>query len=115
MQLGCGTGFPAPAPTRTVLARGDWRIEVLAQGSGQIIVLLPSLGRGASDFDPIASRLVQAGYRVFPPQPRGICQSSGPLTGIDLHDYAGDLAAFIEHDNNGPAFPVLHAIRNRTV
>jgi pimeloyl-ACP methyl ester carboxylesterase len=113
MPLGCGTGFPAPAPTRTVLARGDWRIEVLAQGSGQIIVLLPSLGRGASDFDPIAARLAQAGYRVLRPQPRGIGRSSGPLTGIDLHDYAADVGAVIAHEDKGPAFVVGHAFGNR--
>jgi pimeloyl-ACP methyl ester carboxylesterase len=100
-------------PTRTVITRGDARIEVLAQGSGPVIVLLPSLGRGASDFDPIAARLAQAGYRVLRPQPRGIGQSSGPLTAIDLHGYAADVAAVIAHDNNGPAFVVGHAFGNR--
>ena len=85
--------------TRTVIARGDARIEVLAQGSGRVIVLLPSLGRGASDFDPIALRLAQAGHRVLRPQPRGIGQSLGPMTGIDLHDYAADIAAVITREN----------------
>jgi pimeloyl-ACP methyl ester carboxylesterase len=104
--------------TRIVIARGDARIEVLAQGSGPVIVLLPSLGRGASDFDPIAARLAQAGYRVLRPQPRGIGRSSGPLTGIDLHDYAADIAAVIAHEgksreSSGPAFVVGHAFGNR--
>jgi pimeloyl-ACP methyl ester carboxylesterase len=101
------------APTRTVIARGDVRIEILAQGRGPVIVLLPSLGRGASDFDPIAERLAQAGYRVLRPQPRGIGQSRGPLTGIDLHDYAADVAAVITHECKGPAFVVGHAFGNR--
>ena len=83
-------GHRVQPPTRTVIVRGDVRIEYwcknLAQGNGPIIVLLPSLGRGASDFDPIAERLARAGYRVLRPQPRGIGQSVGPLTGIDLHD-----------------------------
>jgi pimeloyl-ACP methyl ester carboxylesterase len=105
-------------PTRTVITRGDARIEVLAQGSGPVIVLLPSLGRGASDFDPIAARLAQAGYRVLRPQPRGIGQSSGPLTAIDLHDYAADIAAVMAQENTsreslGPAFVVGHAFGNR--
>jgi pimeloyl-ACP methyl ester carboxylesterase len=113
MPVGCGTGFPAQAPARTVIARGDVRIEVLAQGSGPVIVLLPSLGRGAADFDPIALRLAQAGNRVLRPQPRGIGRSSGPLTGIDLHDYAADVAAVIAHENKGPAFVVGHAFGNR--
>jgi pimeloyl-ACP methyl ester carboxylesterase len=107
------TAFGAPAPTHTIIARGDVRIEVLAQGSGPLIVLLPSLGRAASDFDSIATRLAQAGFRVLRPQPRGIGQSRGPLTGIDLHDYAADVAAVIAHDGNGAAFVVGHAFGNR--
>ena len=71
------------APTRSVIANGGVCIEVLAQGDGQgrVIVLLPSLGRGAADFEPIAERLAGAGYRVLRPQPRGIGQSSGPAHG----------------------------------
>ena len=71
------------APTRSVIANGGVCIEVLAQGDGQgrVIVLLPSLGRGAADFGPIAERLAGAGYRVLRPQPRGIGQSSGPAHG----------------------------------
>jgi pimeloyl-ACP methyl ester carboxylesterase len=96
-----------------VSARGDVTIEVLAQGSGPVVVLLPSLGRGAGDFDAIAEQLAGAGYRVLRPQPRGIGQSRGPMTGIDLHDYAADVAAVIEHENNGAAFVVGHAFGNR--
>ena len=76
-------------------------------------MLLPSLGRGASDFDPIAWRLAQAGFRALRPQPRGIGGSRGPMTGIDLHDYAADLAAVIDHDGSEPAFVVGHAFGNR--
>jgi pimeloyl-ACP methyl ester carboxylesterase len=107
------TGFGAQEPTHTVIAHGDVRIEILAQGSGPIIVLLPSLGRGAADFDGIAARLAQAGFRVLRPQPRGIGQSAGPLTGIDLHDYAADVAAVIAHADKGAAFVVGHAFGNR--
>jgi pimeloyl-ACP methyl ester carboxylesterase len=35
------------------------------------------------------------------------------MTGIDLHDYAADIAAVIEGDRNGPAFVVGHAFGNR--
>ena len=111
---GNGTrGKPAQAPTRRMIARGDVRIEVLAQGEGNVIVLLPSLGRGAGDFDAVAERLAGAGYRVLRPQPRGIGGSRGPLAGIDLHDCAADVAAVIAQDNNGPAFVVGHAFGNR--
>jgi pimeloyl-ACP methyl ester carboxylesterase len=104
---------PAHAVTRTVMVRGDTQIEILAQGEGPLAVLLPSLGRGAADFDEIAERLADAGLRVLRPEPRGIGQSRGSMTGIDLHDYAADVAAVIEHDRNGPALVVGHAFGNR--
>ena len=99
--------------TRAIVARGNTRIEVLSQGSGPLIVLLPSLGRGAEDFDQIAVELAMAHFRVLRPQPRGIGQSTGPLTGITLHDYADDVAAAIEQAKGGPAFVVGHAFGNR--
>jgi len=99
--------------TRAMVARGDVRIEVLGQGSGPLVVLLPSLGRGAEDFDEVAGRLATAGFRVLRPQPRGIGASHGPLTGITLHDYANDIAAVLEDARGGPAFVVGHAFGNR--
>ena len=57
---------------RIMVARGDARLEVLVQGKGPTIVMLPSLGRGASDFDAIADQLADAGFRVLRPEPRGI-------------------------------------------
>jgi pimeloyl-ACP methyl ester carboxylesterase len=99
--------------TRTIVIRGDTRIDVLSQGSGPLIVLLPSLGRGVEDFDGIAVALATARFRVLRPQPRGIGASQGPLTGITLHDYADDVAAVIEQAKGGPAFVVGHAFGNR--
>jgi pimeloyl-ACP methyl ester carboxylesterase len=96
-----------------MVTRGDARLEVLAQGEGPTIVLLPSLGRGATDFVPIAEHLADAGFRVLRPQPRGIGQSTGPWQNVKLEDLAADIAAVIEHDNNGPAFVVGHAFGNR--
>jgi pimeloyl-ACP methyl ester carboxylesterase len=101
------------AVAHTLIRRGDTQIEILSQGSGPLIVLLPSLGRGAEDFDAIAARVAAAGFCVLRPQPRGIGQSKGPLTGIDLHDYANDVVAVIEHAANGPAFVVGRAFGNR--
>jgi pimeloyl-ACP methyl ester carboxylesterase len=99
--------------TRTLISRGEVQIEVLRQGSGPLVVLLPSLGRGAADFDIIAERVAAAGFRVLRPQPRGIGASRGPLTGIDLDDYAADVAAAIEQEGNGTAFVAGHAFGNR--
>jgi pimeloyl-ACP methyl ester carboxylesterase len=99
--------------SRTIVTRDEAQIEVLAQGQGHPIVLLPSLGRGASDFDAIAERLAAASFRALRPQPRGIGASRGAMTGIDLHTYAADIAAVIEHDQSGSAFVVGHAFGNR--
>jgi pimeloyl-ACP methyl ester carboxylesterase len=103
----------AHAVTGTVIRRGGVAIEVLEQGRGPGVVLLPSLGRGAADFDRIAARLARAGFRVLRPQPRGIGRSRGPMTGIDLHHYAADVAAVIEQEGGGPAFVAGHAFGNR--
>lgn len=98
--------------TRGVLERGDVRIEVLAQGSGPLVVMIPSLGRPAEDFDDLARRLAQAGYRAVQPQPRGIGRSTGPMHGITLHDFARDVAAVIEKNGGGPAVVAGHAFGN---
>jgi pimeloyl-ACP methyl ester carboxylesterase len=108
----------AAPPDHVMVSRSDSRLgnaqlEVLVQGSGPTVVMLPSLGRGASDFDAITDRLVEAGFRVLRPQPRGIGKSTGPWQGVKLEDLAADIAAVIEQDNNGPAFVVGHAFGNR--
>jgi pimeloyl-ACP methyl ester carboxylesterase len=102
-----------PAVARHIVQRQETCIEVLAQGEGQLVLLLPSLGRGAEDFAPIAAEMAEAGFRVLRPQPRGIGESRGAMTGIDLHDLAADIAAVIEHEKAGPAFVVGHAFGNR--
>ena len=94
-----------------VLERGDTRIEYYVQGTGPLLVLLPSLGRGAEDFDDIRPRLAHA-CRVIQPQPRGIGGSSGPMTGVTLHDYAQDIASVIESEGGGPAVIGGHAFGN---
>jgi pimeloyl-ACP methyl ester carboxylesterase len=103
----------AAPPTHIMVTHGDACLEVLTQGRGPAIVLLPSLGRGATDFDDIAERLASAGYRVLRPQPRGIGESTGPWTGVKLEDLAADIAAVIANDQSGPAFVVGHAFGNR--
>jgi pimeloyl-ACP methyl ester carboxylesterase len=103
----------ASSVTSTIVRRGPVSIEVLAQGDGRRIVLLPSLGRGASDFDVMAGRIAAAGYRVLRPQPRGIGRSTSPAPYADLHDCAADIAAVIEADGGGAALVAGHAFGNR--
>ncbi len=97
---------------RTIVRRGDVSLEVFAQGKGQSVVLLPSLGRGAGDFAPMAEVFEREGFRVLRPQPRGIGASTGPVY-TDLHDCSTDIACVIEADGNGPAIMVGHAFGNR--
>ena len=101
------------AVTTTIVRRGTVSIEVLAQGAGHRIVLLPSLGRGASDFDVMAARIAAAGYRVLRPQPRGIGASRSAEPYADLHDCAADIAAVIESDGGDAALVAGHAFGNR--
>ena len=98
--------------TRTVVSQGSARIEVLSQGNGPLVVMIPSLGRGAEDFADLAGRLAAAGYRALRPQPRGIGGSSGPMKGITLHDFAKDVAAVVEKHGGGPVVVAGHAFGN---
>jgi pimeloyl-ACP methyl ester carboxylesterase len=95
-----------------MLVRADVHIEVIAQGTGPVIVILPSLGRGAEDYDVVAAQLAADGFRVLRPQPRGIGASTGPMANLSLHDYAADVATVIEHEGKGPVVVVGHAIGN---
>ena len=96
---------------RKLVATADGEIDVITEGIGPLILLLPSRGRDSEDYDEIAHGLAQAGFRVLRPQPRGIGESSGPMQGITLHDFARDVAAVIRH-YGGPAVIVGHAYGN---
>src|ERR1700722_11002366 len=102
---------PAKAePEWKIAFYDDIRIEVAAEGRGPLIVMLPSRGRGAEDFDDVASELVKAGFRVLRPQPRGAVLSRGPTQNLTLHDLASDVAAVIRNaGDGGPAIIVGHA------
>jgi pimeloyl-ACP methyl ester carboxylesterase len=100
------------APRDSYLVRyNDVQIDVVAEGSGALIVLLPSLGRTADDYDAVAEAFVHEGYRVLRPTPRGIGKSTGPAK-ANLHDYAEDVARVIAHENKGPAIVLGHAYGN---
>jgi pimeloyl-ACP methyl ester carboxylesterase len=103
---------PASGQGKHLVRYADVQIEVLAEGEGPLIVLLPSLGRDSDDYDEVAHEFARRGYRVLRPAPRGIGQSRGPSTGITLHNYALDVAKVIEHEARGPAVIVGHAYGN---
>ncbi len=90
----------------------DVQIEVVAEGRGPLVVMLPSLGRDSDDYGPVAEAFVQGGYRVLRPAPRGMGRSTGPASGVSLHSYAQDIAKVIEHEAGGPAIVIGHAYGN---
>lgn len=105
------------AQEKLIVAYGDGdeavRIEVVAQGRGPAIVILPSLGRdGCEDYDATAAHLEADGWRVLRPQPRGVGASMGPMRGVLLPALARDIAEVIERLDAAPAILVGHAYGN---
>ena len=90
----------------------DVQVEVVTEGQGPAVVLLPSLARESDDYDQVAEGLATAGFRVLRPKPRGIGRSTGPMTNITLHDLARDIAEVVEKMGNGSAVIVGHAYGN---
>lgn len=84
------------------------QVEVYAGGQGPLVILLPSLGRGADDFMELGQKLIGLGYRVAAPEPRFIGRSTGPSENISFHDFAADVAAVIRSEG-GRAVVAGHA------
>ena len=88
-------------------------LEVYLSGVGPAVVMIPSLGRGASDFDRLAADLAGAGYTAIAPEPRGIGGSIGVHAEMTMADLAGDIAAVIDACARGSATVIGHALGNR--
>jgi pimeloyl-ACP methyl ester carboxylesterase len=105
-----------PAEPRLQMIDGpDGPLELFVAGAGPMVVLVASLGRGATDFADLADRLGRAGYRTVCPQPRGIGRSTAPLAGLTMDALARDVATIIT-TIGGPgaqATVVGHAFGNR--
>src|SRR3954466_12963414 len=97
--------------TRELVRTADAQIDVITEGTGPLVILLPSRGRDSEDYDEVAHGIASHGFGVLRPQPRGIAKSTGPLRGIALHDFGNDIAAVIRH-YGGPAVIVGHALGN---
>ena len=100
------------ARSREIVRYENVEIDLIAEGRGPLVVMLPSRGRDSEDFDDVASRLAKAGYRVLRPQPRGAGKSTGPLEGIRMQDLARDVAHVIAREKAGPAVIAGHAYGN---
>lgn len=88
-------------------------IETYISGQGPPFVILPSYGRdGGPDYDDITRKLVDVGWTVLRPQPRGIARSTGSMAGLTLHDLADDVALVVRSLGLGPATVLGHAYGN---
>lgn len=114
MAMSAGfAGTAVSAERRSELLRyDDVQIEVIVEGQGPAVVLLPSLARDSDDYDQVAEGLAAAGFRVLRPKPRGVGRSTGPMTNISLHNFARDIAEVVEKLGNGRAVIVGHAYGN---
>ncbi len=92
-------------------------IEVLEDGPTEAasVLMVPSLGRGAQDFDDLAGRLAGQGYRTLRPQPRGIGASAPYGSGVTLVDLADDILDVIAAMSARNCVLIGHAFGNRVV
>jgi pimeloyl-ACP methyl ester carboxylesterase len=97
----------------THAASGQTNLRVFTAGDGPTFVMLPGRGLGPSSLEPLARRLVAAGFRVVLPEPRGYGESVGPLVGVTLRDLAADIARSIEVAGGAPVVVAGHAYGNR--
>jgi pimeloyl-ACP methyl ester carboxylesterase len=108
-MMSAGMAQAGPGRSHVLLPNGAAQIEVIVEGAGDAVVLLPSSQRGSEDLDAAAERIAAAGYRVLRPQPRGIGASTGSLEQLTLHVLAADVAAAIRALGGGRAIVVGHA------
>lgn len=91
---------------------GPAQLDVIVEGQGPAVVLLPSLGRDSEDYDTVAEMLAGQGFRVLRPQPRGLGASRGPMDDLTLRDLGHDIAQVIDALAEGSAVIVGHAFGN---
>jgi pimeloyl-ACP methyl ester carboxylesterase len=104
--------IPIHAESR-VARRPDATVEVLVDGNGPLVFMIPSLGRGAEDFDDLSGAVVAAGYRAARLQPRGVGRSTGVNENLTVRDLADDAASGIAAAGGGPAVIIGHAFGQR--
>ena len=98
---------------RIMLKVGDTELECFSHGAGVPIILLPGGSLAVGYLSDLADTLAAAGLRAIRVNPRGAGDSSGPMDGLTLHDFAGDVAGVIEGLDLAPAFVLGHAFGNR--
>ena len=96
-----------------IVRRGGITVETYIDGDGPPFVILPSYGRdGGEDYDNLTARLVEAGWKVLRPQPRGVAGTSGLMENLSMHDLAEDVALCIRALCQEPVVLLGHAFGN---
>ena len=96
-----------------IVSRNGVTVETYVDGDGPPFVILPSYGRdGGEDYDNLTARLVEAGWRVLRPQPRGVAGSLGPMEHQSMHDLADDVALCLQALCQEPVVLLGHAFGN---
>ena len=93
----------AAARERLVPVADAVALEVLREGQGSSLLLIPGFGTDASSFALLTPRLVPR-LRVLAMNPRGVGASDGPAG--DVETLAADAAAVIAAAGDGPAHVV---------
>jgi pimeloyl-ACP methyl ester carboxylesterase len=112
------SGARAAVGEKKTVDTDAWTIVYYDSGSGVPVVLLPSLGRPASDFNEVAQLLNAAGYRTVAIEFPGIGGSAGfgILAKPSLHDYAKIVSAVVGAvggAETGGVHVIGHAFGNR--
>lgn len=105
----CATRTMSAARHRELLREGDVQLDVIVEGEGPALVLLPSSQRDSEDFDELAALLAARGFKVLRPQPRGMGASRGPMQGLGLDTLADDVVLAVRRLGNGRAVLAGHA------
>src|SRR5258708_14416067 len=77
-------GALAQERTRSLVKYDAVEIDVIAEGKGPLIVLLPSRGRDSEDYDEVAAGFAKRGVCVLPPPPPRLHATQGPPEDIPL-------------------------------
>ena len=79
------------------------------------VVMVPSLGRSATDFDRLGAAIAGRGYTAVSVDQRGVRDSTGPMDGLDLADLASDAMAVARAVHAGRVVAVGHGFGNGIV
>jgi len=103
------------AGDRRMLTRDGVSLVYFALGkpNAPVLVMIPSLGRSASDFNELAESAANAGYRVLLVEPRGMRAGGGLDDRLTLFDLADDVAAITRREKTDSHIVVGHAFGNR--